>query len=75
MDTRELDRLVSKTEINPMVKIALRHVRKAVERGDVTGFKLDKNSWSVRVDNPRGISCTWVFYIRKEDNGNHKNTS
>lgn len=72
MDTRELDRLVSKTELNPLVKVALRRVRRAIERGDVTGFNMSKNSWSVQVANPQGLSCTWTFYIRKEDDGNKK---
>lgn len=69
MDTRELDRLVSKTELNPLVKMALRRVRRAVERGDVSGFQVNRNQWSVRVDDPNGLSCTWTFYLRKEDNG------
>jgi hypothetical protein len=69
MNTRELDRLVSKTELSPLVKVALRRVRRALERGDVTGLTVNKNSWSVRVADPAGLSCTWTFYLRKEDNG------
>lgn len=72
MDTRELDRLVSKTELNPLVKVALRRVRRAIERGDVSGLSMSKNSWSVRVAEPNGLACTWTFYIRKDDNGNDK---
>lgn len=68
MDTRDLDRLVTKTELNPFVKIALRRVRKAVESGDVTGFTLSKHSWSVKVADPRGLSCTWTFTL-KDPNG------
>jgi hypothetical protein len=69
MNTRELDRLVSKTELSPLVKVALRRVRRAIERGDVSGFTMSKNSWSVRVYDPNGLSCTWTFYLRKDDNG------
>lgn len=72
MDTRELDRLVSKTELSPLVKMALRRVRRAIERGDVAGFTMTRNSWSVRVYDPNGLSCTWTFYLRKDDNGSDK---
>lgn len=69
MDTRDLDRLVTKTELNPFVKMALRRVRRAVEEGNVTGFYISKHSWSVRVADPKGLSCTWTFTL-KDDNGN-----
>lgn len=68
MDTRDLDRLVTKTELNPFVKMALRRVRKAIETGNVTGFRINKNSWSVKVADPKGLSCTWTFTL-KDDNG------
>ena len=70
MDTRDLDRLISKTELNPFVKIALRRVRKAIETGNVTGFSISKHSWSVRVADPKGLSCTWTFTL-KDDNGSN----
>ena len=40
MDTRDLDRMVTKTELNPFVKMALRRVRKAIEAGEVTEFSI-----------------------------------
>lgn len=64
MDTRDLDRLVSQTELNPYVKIALRRVRKAIAAGSVSGFSIDKHKWSVRVVDPSGLSCTWTFSLR-----------
>ena len=69
MDTRDLDRLISKTELNPFVKLALRRVRRAISQGDVTGFSISKHSWSVKVADPKGLECTWVFTL-KDDNGN-----
>lgn len=71
MDTRELDRLVTKTELNPFVKIALRRLRKNIEAGNVTGYSASKHSWSVRVADPKGLSCTWTFTM-KDDNGSSK---
>ena len=69
MDIRDLDRLVSKTELNPFVKLALRRVRKNIEQGNVTGFTISKHKWSVRVADPKGLECTWTFTM-KDDNGN-----
>jgi hypothetical protein len=68
MDTRDLDRLVTKTELSPFVKIALRRLRKNIEAGNVTGYSLTKKSWSVKVADPKGLSCTWTFTM-KDDNG------
>ncbi len=69
MTTSQLDRLVSKTELNPFVKAALRKVRKAIETGDVTGYSVSKHSWSVRVANPNGLSCTWTFTMKDSNGG------
>jgi hypothetical protein len=68
MDTRDLDRLVTKTELNPFVKIALRRLRKNIEAGNVTGYSMTKKSWSVKVADPKGLECTWTFTM-KDDNG------
>jgi len=73
MDSRDLDRLVTKTELNPFVKMALRRVRKAIEEGEVESFAINKNSWSVRVSNPKGLSCTWTFTLRKPDGSSNDN--
>lgn len=68
MDTRDLDRMVTKTELNPFVKMALRRLRKNIEQGNVTGYSMTKKSWSVKVADPKGLSCTWTFTL-KDDNG------
>jgi hypothetical protein len=67
MDTRDLDRLVTKTELNPFVKIALRRLRKNIDAGNVTGYSVSKHSWSVRVADPKGLSCTWTFTMKDDD--------
>jgi hypothetical protein len=67
MTTRDLDRLVTRTELNPFVKLALRRVRRAIESGEVTEYKISKRKWSVRVANPNGLSCTWTFTMKDTD--------
>jgi len=68
MNTQELDRLVTKTELSPFVKAALRKVRRAISTGDVTALSISKKSWSVTVCDPYGLSCKWVFTL-KDSNG------
>lgn len=53
MDTRELDRLVSKTELTPTSKAALRHVRKAVLSGRVTDPVYGNGYWEVATNGAR----------------------
>ncbi len=67
LHNQDLDRLVTKTELNPLVKMALRHVRKAIAKGEVTGFTLTSKSWSVRVADQNGLSCTWTFTLKDTD--------
>lgn len=67
MNTRDLDRLVTQTELSPFVKMALRRVRRAIEQGNVTEYRISKHSWSVRVADPRGLSCTWTFTLKDTD--------
>lgn len=74
MESKDLDRVVSKTELSPLVKIFLRRVRRAVDAGDVEGFRIDKSSWSVSVMDRTGFSCTYVFKLRKA-NGDDKTTT
>lgn len=74
MESRDLDKVVSKTELSPLVKVFLRRVRKAIDSGDVDGFRMDKSSWSISVMDHTGFSCTYVFKLRKE-NGDDKTTA
>jgi len=54
-----------------MVKMALRHVRRAIADGEVEGLSINRTSWSVKVANPKGLSCRWTFYL-KDRNGSNK---
>lgn len=64
MEIRDLDRLVTQTELSPLVKMALRRVRRAIAEGEVTGFYISKHKWSVRVADRNGLSCTWTFTMK-----------
>jgi len=72
VELNELDRLVSRTELNPLVKMALRKVRRSIESGSVTQFSISKRSWRVSIEDPMGLSCTWIFTV-KDDNGDSNN--
>lgn len=47
---KELDRLVSNTELNPTTKLVLRHVRRAVINGRAGEATVSEASWTVPVD-------------------------
>lgn len=67
MDTRELDRLVGKTELTPASKRALRHVRKSVMSGRVTDPVEGNGYWEVAVEGAR-----LRFTLRKDKHGRSK---
>lgn len=66
MEVRDLDRVMSKTELNALTKLFLRRVRKAIDAGDVSGFAINKSRWSVSVMDRTGFCCTYTFTFRKE---------
>lgn len=64
METRDLDRLVSKTMLTPVSKRALRRVRKAALSGRVEGPFMTNYAWSVLVNDKR-----LTFSLRKDTDG------
>lgn len=65
MDIRELDRLVSKTELTPTSKLMLRKVRRSVMNGRVQGPPtVGKYAWSVVVDDFGG-GAKVTFTLRR----------
>lgn len=66
MTLKELDRLVTKTELNSVTKKGLRHVRTAVLSGNCSDAKMNSGSWSVWVENESGNSIRMSFSFRKE---------
>lgn len=65
MDIRELDRLVSKTELTPTSKLMLRRVRRSVMSGRVQGHpQVGKYNWSIVVDDIGG-GAKVTFTLRR----------
>lgn len=65
MDIRELDRLVSKTELTPTSKLMLRKVRRSVMRGKVQGpAQVGRYNWSVVVED-FGPGAKVTFTLRR----------
>lgn len=64
MNTRDLDRLVGRTELTPTSKRALRHVRKAVLSGRIHDPALGNGYWEVAVNGAR-----LRFSFRKDKDG------
>lgn len=67
MTIRELDRLVSKTELTPASKLMLRQVRKAVMRGKVDGPHMTRYTWTVGVNDFGGPGARFVFKLKRDD--------
>src|SRR5687768_7722111 len=67
MDSRELDRLVSQTELTPASKRALRHVRSRVMSGVLHDPEVGNGYWEVRLDGAR-----LRFSLRRDKHGRSK---
>ena len=66
MDVRTLDRLVSKTELNPTSKMLLKVVRKSVMKGKVKGPLMSDYHWTVLVQDFGGQSAKMTFKLKQE---------
>jgi len=64
--TRDLDRLVSKTEITPASKRALREVRTAVMSGYVGDPVVGGAKWSVGIESRNGQAVKMTFAFRRD---------
>lgn len=63
---RELDRLVSKTELTPTTKHLLRHVRRAVIDGRAGTAAVYEAAWTVAVDGD-GTPVRFQFRMTRRD--------
>lgn len=67
MTVSDLDRLVSKTQLDTTSKQCLRVVRKAVMSGQATDPVIGQYTWSVEVDVPNGTYRRFRFSMRRND--------
>jgi hypothetical protein len=64
---QELDRLVSKTVLDPVTKRGLRIVRRAIETGRAGEVVIADHQWTVPVDSPDGTPIRVSFRLRKPE--------
>jgi hypothetical protein len=62
---RDLDRLVSKTELHPASKRALKEVRRAVMTGVATDADSNKAEWRVGITSVGGTVVHFKFSFKK----------
>ncbi len=67
MTTRELDRLVSRTEFDPARKRALREVRQAVMTGYATDAIEGAAEWQIAISTRGGTAVRFQFSFKKVD--------
>lgn len=67
MTLQQLDRLVSKTELTPNAKQALRLVRHATMSGRASEPEVSKYDWQIAVDTYEGGSFRFRFSLRKPE--------
>jgi len=66
MTLKELDRLVTRTDINDISKKALRHVRTAIEHGRCGSPVIGDAIWRVAFETDSGSPVTMSFSFRKD---------
>lgn len=64
---QNLDRLISKTELNPASKMLLRRVRKCILKGEASDPVEGNYSWSIEITNSEGIPVRMKFSMRRHD--------
>ena len=63
--TRDLDRLVSRTELTPVSKTALRGVRRAIMTGLAEDPEEGKARWSIEILSRGGNTVRFKFSFKK----------
>jgi len=66
MTVRDLDKLVTKTEISPASKRALKEVRRAVQTGIVGDPVVGHASWAIAIDTAKGVPVRMVFSFKRQ---------
>ncbi len=66
MTVSDLDRLVSKTELTPLTKKALKDVRRAVMSGRTGNTEIGHANWSVEVQSLSGTPLRIKFSFKRD---------
>lgn len=66
MTVQDLDRLVSKTVINPVSLSALKSVRKAVMSGRCGDPSVGEGTWSISIDTEVGRQVRMSFSFKRD---------
>lgn len=69
MTVSDFDRLVSKTEVTPATRDALKVVRKAVMSGMCGNPEVGSGSWSISMDTVAGRQVRMSFSFKRDNNG------
>jgi hypothetical protein len=67
MTVQDLDRLVSKTELTPIAKKALKGVRRAVMTGRTGNTEIGHASWAVEVQSLNGSPLRIRFSFKRDE--------
>jgi len=65
MTVRDLDRLISRTSMNPISKKALKGVRRALLSGSINEPTIGRASWSVEVQTQGNYPARMIFSFRR----------
>ncbi len=65
METKDLDRLVSKTHLTPVSKQALREVRRAMVAGRSGNPEIGEADWQIGIVTRGGSSARFRFSMKK----------
>jgi hypothetical protein len=64
---KQLDRLITSTQLDPVSKSLLRQVRKSVQTGTVGDAVIGKSRWSVTIESEAGQPMKMNFSFRRTD--------
>lgn len=67
MTVQELDRLVTKTNMTPASKRALKEVRRVVQTGVHNDPKVGRTGWSISMDTDNGLPVHMSFSWKRLD--------
>jgi hypothetical protein len=65
MTKQDLDRLITKTELNPVSKKALRNVREAMLTGKVGNPRVGEASWSISIQTDGDYPAVMTFAMKR----------